>query len=48
MVLGSTHSNSQIKIMVFGAHQELTSGQTWSKLPKIFKKLKFDVKLWKV
>ena len=48
MALVSTCFDDRIKIKVFGAHQELTPGQTWSKLPKIFKKLKFDVKLWKV
>jgi len=45
MTLDSTHSDSRIKIRVFGAQQESTSSQTWSKLPKISKKLGFDVKL---
>ena len=48
MELGSTRFDGHIKIRGFRAHQESTLGQTWSKLPKIFEKLRFDVKLWKV
>jgi len=44
MKLVSIRSNGQIKIKVFGAHQESTLGQTWSKSLKISKELMFDIK----
>ena len=44
MMLFSTRSNGQIKIMVSRARRE----STWSKLPKISEKLRFNAKLWKV
>jgi len=45
MALVSTHSEGHIKTRVSRACQESTPGQTWSKLPKIFEKIEFDVKL---
>ena len=44
MALVSTCFDDRIKIKVFGAHQELTPGQTWSKLIKIFEEPEFDIK----
>ena len=48
MELVSTSSHGWIKIIVFGAHQESTLGQTWTKLPKIFDELGFEIKPWKM
>ena len=44
MTLVLTCSDGRIKTRVFRAHQELTPGQTWSKLLKIFKEIVFDIK----
>ena len=48
VVLDSTRSDSWIKIRVSRARLKSTMSQTWSKLPKIFERFGFDVKLWKV
>ena len=48
VTLVSTHFNRHIKIWVFGAHQESSLGQTWSKLLKISEEIRFDIKPWKM
>ena len=42
--VGSTRSDGRIKTRVSKAYWESIPGQTWSKLLKIFEKLKFDIK----
>ena len=48
MKLVLTHSYGQIKIRIYGAHQESTPGQIWLKLLKISEELGFDIKRWKM
>ena len=48
MEVVSTHFDDWVKIRVFRPHRESTPCQTWSKLPKIFMELGFDIKLWKM
>ena len=48
MTLVPTNFGNRIKIRFLGRFWESNSGQTWSKLTKIFDNLRFDVKTWKM